>query len=120
MTDCSFKTGDMIYATGDQSDHTFIIKSGRVAISFELNGKPIEIEAGPGDFIGDSAAVFLDEDPKHDGSYRATATATTDVEAFKLPIEALKGELAQASPILKNWIASFADRAFKVISKATE
>ncbi|MEP1932279.1 MAG: cyclic nucleotide-binding domain-containing protein [Roseibium sp.] len=119
MTDCSFKTGDIIYSAGDQSDHTFIITSGHVTITFELNGKTIEIDAGPGDFIGDSAAIFAEPDTGG-SSYKATATADTDVTAVKLPITALKQELEQASPILKNWIVSFADRALKVVAKATE
>lgn len=120
MANCSFKAGDTIYSAGDQSDHAFIIKSGQVSIAFVINGKSIEIDAGPGDFIGDSAAVFIDQDPANGNSYKATATAETDVEAVKFPIAALKAELETASPILKNWIASFADRALKVIVKATE
>lgn len=120
MTDCSFKTGDIIYAAGDHSDHAFIVTSGRVSIVFELNGKTIEIDAGPGDFIGDSAAIFAEPDTGGGSSYKATATADTDVTAVKLPITVLKQELEQASPILKNWIASFADRALKVVAKATE
>ncbi|MEP5624935.1 MAG: hypothetical protein ABJP82_20380, partial [Hyphomicrobiales bacterium] len=74
----------------------------------------------PGDFIGDSPAIFADQNPDKSNSYKATATAETDVETVKLPISALKWELEQASPILKNWIASFADRALKVVAKATE
>ncbi|MEP3430762.1 MAG: cyclic nucleotide-binding domain-containing protein [Roseibium sp.] len=120
MADCSFKTGDNIYSAGDQSDHTFIITSGHVTITFELNGKVIAIDAGPGDFIGDSAVIFTEPDTRGGNTYKATATADTDVTAVKLPITALKEELEQASPILKNWIASFADRALKVVAKATE
>ena len=119
MGDVTFQPGDSIYEAGAVSSSAYIIKSGHVRISLELNGRRLDIDVGPGDFIGDSAAVLRTEgsDPPVN---RGTAWALDEVVVHELPIKLLEDELANASPLLRGWFASFVDRALKVITKATE
>jgi len=120
MSEISFKPGDIIYEAGTVSVLAYIIKSGQVSISFELNGKFLKIDAGPGDIIGDSAVVLGEPPVGQSPVYRATAIAVGNVVAQELPIEVLKHELESASPLLRGWIASFVDRTLKVVAKAVE
>ena len=118
MSERLLKKGDVLYRAGEKSDVVYLIVNGRIRIALNLRGKVLEIDAGPGDFIGDSALIFGVAEA--DQSYRGTATAVTDVTVSPIPLEVMKAEVEDASPLLRAWIASFVDRAFRVIDAAGE
>ncbi len=99
---CRFKPGEIIFKHGDPSGGVYFIRSGRVRISFPLNGKEQVLGmAKAGDTVGELAA--LDGGPR-----TATATAveptTTDYVA-QAPFEAGLAEAPEAAMRLLRLLA---------------
>jgi CRP/FNR family transcriptional regulator, cyclic AMP receptor protein len=70
-----FKDGQMIFAEGANGDWIYVVESGEVEISKEVDGQRIVIETmKPGDIFGEMA--YIDKMPR---SATATAKGTTEV-----------------------------------------
>ena len=70
-----FKDGQMIFAEGANGDWLYVVESGEVEISKELDGRRIVIETlKPGDIFGEIA--YIDKTPR---SATATAKGMTEV-----------------------------------------
>ena len=70
-----FKDGQMIFAEGANGDWIYVMESGEVEISKEVDGQRIVIETmKPGDIFGEMA--YIDKMPR---SATATAKGTTEV-----------------------------------------
>lgn len=119
MTDRTFAAGETIYRAGDVGDMAYVIKSGRARVTVEANGADISIDLGVGDFLGDGPLLLSSGDADQRVSpYRATAVAIDDVTAIEVPHDLLRAEIHTASPFLRGWITSFADRALQVVEAA--
>jgi CRP-like cAMP-binding protein len=58
-----FDEGDMIFNVGDAGDEAYVIRTGKVDILVEKDGKQEVVETlGQGDFLGEMALV--DEEPR--------------------------------------------------------
>jgi CRP/FNR family transcriptional regulator, cyclic AMP receptor protein len=94
----TYRAGQTIFQQGDQGAEMFVIRSGKVDITF--NDKPLE-SLGQGNIFGEMA--LIDSAPR-----RATATATSDCEL--VPITAGRFEfMVQETP-------NFALTVMKVMS----
>jgi EAL domain-containing protein (putative c-di-GMP-specific phosphodiesterase class I) len=90
-----FGQGDVIFRERDQASEAFVIESGRVEISTDVDFEPRVLAVlGPGEMFGEMAA--LDGTPRS-----ATATALEDTELTLIVHEQLRSRVEAAEPVLR-------------------
>jgi two-component system chemotaxis response regulator CheY len=92
--EASYPAGQIIFATGEAPDFAYIVMSGQVA----LGGKILE----PFALFGEQALVETMPRP-------LGALALTDCSLMKISRQRFQGELAAATPFLRNWIECLSD-----------
>lgn len=100
----SYKAGETIIREGEESQETYFLHTGRVALYKDIHGKPVYLTTlGEGQLFGEMAYLL--------GEHRtATVTAETDIFLFAFPPETLE-QLMVLSPLLsREIVASLADR----------
>ena len=119
MSEHVFEAGETIFRAGEGSDICYVIKSGAATLELTHGEVVIQVHLGVGDFIGDAAAIFTNPGSADTaGEYGSVAVAADRVTVMEVPLALLKAEIDGASPFLRGWIGSFADRALKVIEAA--
>ncbi|MBV6825932.1 mechanosensitive ion channel domain-containing protein [Pseudomonas sp. PD9R] len=84
----TFRTGEVILAAGEVSDHLFIIESGVVTVTLSRHGTPFESgRMGPGEVIGEAGIL-------EDSSVPATFAAKTPCALYRIEKAYLKPCLA--------------------------
>jgi len=100
----SYKAGDVIFKEGSYGVAVYIIESGRVEISKDIQGKKFAIERlGPGDIFGEMS--FIDHEPRS-----ATATALEDTVLELLDKDFLDSEFNQISSDFRGVIRTLVKR----------
>ena len=91
-----FSRGDVIFRERDQASEAFVIESGRVEISTDVDFEPRVLAVlGPGEMFGEMAA--LDGTPRS-----ATATALEDTELTLIVHEQLRSRVEAADAWMAN------------------
>jgi CRP-like cAMP-binding protein len=84
----TWSAGSVVFEKGSASEALYIILSGRVQISDNVDGEPVEIAAlDAGDFFGELSLLLHTEHSK-------TATALDDSELMVLPKDSFQELLA--------------------------
>ena len=100
----NYKTGDVIFKEGSHGVAVYIIDSGKVEISKDVQGKKFAIETlGPGDMFGEMS--FIDHEPRS-----ATATALEDTELELLDKDFIDSEFNQISSDFRGVIRTLVKR----------
>lgn len=74
----SFRAGETILAAGEVSNHLFIVESGVVTVSLNINGTPMETgRMGPGEVIGEAGILS-------DSSLPAQFAAKTNCTLYRI------------------------------------
>lgn len=120
MSDRTVGPGEVIYRAGDTADLAYVIQSGEARLDIEREGLTVSIRLGPGDFLGDGPALFDQRPSAPADGYRATAVAVDEVTLLEVPHALLRDEVQAASPLLRGWIASFADRALQLVEASLD
>lgn len=105
----TYSAGTTIFSQGDTGVGLYMIKSGKVRISQEVDPDRAEVELavlGPGDVLGEMA--LLDDLPRS-----ATVTAIDDVTALLLPIWEFRSILQSHSDISLKLLAVLSRRLRK-------
>lgn len=87
--------GDSVFREGEPGDAAFIVETGMIAISKEINGERVELaQLGPGELFGEMAII--------DGSRRmADATATEESVVVRIPADQFAAKLARSDPFVQ-------------------
>ncbi len=90
-----YPPGAVIFSENDASDCAYIVETGAVEISSQVNGeRKLLVTLGPGEMFGEMAAL--------DGTNRsATATAVSDTECILIHEDALRSRVEEAEPVLR-------------------
>ena len=116
----AFAEGETVFQAGQPSDTVFIVKQGAVTVELTYRGRPLCIDCGPGDILGDAGFVFKQAHAPEKPAYGGTATAQSDVVLLALPREQLDAALDATPTLIRAWIASFVTRSMKVIDQLTD
>ncbi len=97
-------SGTVIFRQGDEGDDAYIVESGDVEISLDIDGeKTIIANLGPGEIFGEMALI--------DDSVRsATAMAVEDTELLVLKRDRLMRPIEAADPIMRLMLKMIVDR----------
>jgi membrane protein len=100
----SYKAGDTIIREGEESQETYFLYTGRVALYKDIHGKPVYLTTlNEGQLFGEMAYLL--------GEHRtATVAAETDVFLFAFPPETLEELMALSPSLSRDIVASLADR----------
>jgi membrane protein len=101
----SYKAGETIIREGEESQETYFLYTGRVALYKDIHqGKPAYLTTlNEGQLFGEMAYLL--------GEHRtATVTAETDVFLFAFPPEILEELMALSPSLSRDIVASLADR----------
>ncbi len=95
----SFRSGDVVFREGDPGSEIFIVKSGLVEISREVEGEGRTTLAflGEGNLFGEMALV--DNSPRS-----ARAVALEDTVCLVLPEDLFADNLARSTPLIRDLI----------------
>lgn len=115
-----FESGEVIFDTEKPLTHTWFILEGNVSLTMLLGSKSIKLTIGENNFIGDAAVVVQQKNDIEKIKYRARAVADNHVNAVSIPIDHIKQELEDCSPLLKAWLASFVSRVMGIIESITD
>jgi CRP/FNR family cyclic AMP-dependent transcriptional regulator len=99
-----YKAGDVIFKEGSHGVAVYIIESGKVEISKDIQGKKFAVETlGPGDMLGEMS--FIDHEPRS-----ATATALEDAVLDLLDKDFTDSEFNQISSDFRGVIRTLVKR----------
>ncbi|HQH26692.1 MAG TPA: Crp/Fnr family transcriptional regulator [Oligoflexia bacterium] len=100
----SIRSGDYIAFEGSQDEASFIVVSGRLAMTkSSMSGKDLVVQLlGPGDFFG--MVLAIEKLPS-----QLSARAQTDAEVLWIPTEALLGVLSGHPVLYKGFVAQLSD-----------
>ncbi len=100
----NYKPGDVIFKEGSHGVAVYIIESGKVEISKDVQGRKFTIETlGPGDMFGEMS--FIDHEPRS-----ATATALEDTVLELLDKDFIDSEFNQISSDFRGVIGTLVKR----------
>jgi uncharacterized protein (TIGR02266 family) len=100
----NYKAGDIIFKEGSHGVAVYLIESGRVEISKDVQGKKLVIQAlGPGDIFGEMS--YIDHEPRS-----STAAALEDTVLELLDKDFLDGEFNQISSAFRAVISALVTR----------
>jgi len=100
----NYKEGDVIFKEGSHGVAVYIIESGKVEISKDVQGKKFAIETlGPGDMFGEMS--FIDHEPRS-----ATATALEDTVLELLDKDFIDSEFNQISSDFRRVVKTLVKR----------
>lgn len=87
--------GDSVFREGDPGDAAFIVETGTIAISKEIDGERVELaRLGMGELFGEMAII--------DGSPRmADATAAEESVVVRIPADQFAAKLARGDPFVR-------------------
>ncbi len=78
MENVHFRKGEVIYREGDPGDAIFVLESGAVAVSRDVNGRAVRLAViGKGEIFGESGVI-------QDKPRSTTMTALSEVSALKV------------------------------------
>ena len=102
----TFSPGDILFIEGEPGNDFYMIKSGKVVISkiIDDNEKTLD-EMGPGKIFGEMA--ILDDAPRN-----ASATALTEVEAYRFDRDNFQTLLKTRPEVGVNQLSTMAKRIF--------
>jgi len=100
----NYKAGDVIFRQGSHGVAVYIVESGKVEISKDIQGKKFAIETlGPGDMFGEMS--FIDHEPRS-----ATATALEDTVLELLDKDFIDSEFNQISSDFRGVVRTLVKR----------
>lgn len=100
----NYKEGDVIFKEGSHGVAVYIIESGKVEISKDVQGRKFAIQTlGPGDMFGEMS--FIDHEPRS-----ATATALEDTVLDLLDKDFIDSEFNQISSDFRGVIGTLVKR----------
>lgn len=100
----NYKAGDVIFKEGSHGVAVYIIESGKVEISKDIQGKKLAIESlGPGELFGEMS--FIDHEPRS-----ATATALEDTVLELLDKDFIDSEFNQISSDFRGVVRNLVKR----------
>lgn len=87
--------GDHVFREGEPGDAAFIVETGAIAISKEINGERVELaRLGPGELFGEMAII--------DGTRRmADASAAEESVVVRIPADQFAAKLARSDPFVQ-------------------
>jgi len=99
-----YKAGDVIFKEGSHGVAVYLIESGKVEISKDVQGKKLAIQTlGPGDIFGEMS--FIDREPRS-----TTATALEDTVLELLDKDFIDSEFNQISSDFRTVIRALVNR----------
>jgi serine/threonine-protein kinase len=99
-----FEAGESFIAGGDLGNETYVITSGSVDVSAQVNGRPLHIATlGPGEIVGELASFTQ-------RTRSATITAMETTETLVITNELLMQELEKLPPWMERIVVSMAER----------
>ncbi len=98
-----FRAGDFVFTEGDPGDMAFIVETGTIAISKQVEGEEVELATmSGGELFGEMAIL--------DGSKRmANARAVVDSVVITLPRDILEKKLKSAEPFFRSLVQILVD-----------
>ncbi|MEO5375296.1 MAG: cyclic nucleotide-binding domain-containing protein [Alphaproteobacteria bacterium] len=119
----TFEAGTEIFIEGDEGDIAYVIESGQVAISKDIDGRDIVLgTVGPQGVFGEMA--LLDNMPR-----MATATALEDTVCVCVPADVFRREMKKADALMNALVIglinnlrnapAFIARSLEVLAEAT-
>lgn len=98
-----YRAGDAVFTEGDPGAAAFIIETGRIGISKQIEGEEVELATmGDGELFGEMSII--------DGSPRmANARALEDTVVITLPADVFENRLKSTEPFLKTLIQILID-----------
>jgi CRP-like cAMP-binding protein len=117
--DLTFPAGATLLDTSQPLQHALFILEGEVRLELKLGDRTVFLPIGPGEFIGDIAAVVT-QNPDQDGpTYQGQAIAMTPVRATLIPLDDIREEIRQCPPMIRAWLGSFVGRVLRVVEELT-
>ncbi len=103
----TFKSGEQVIKKGDKALTAYIIKSGKVQVYLEQNGKTVTLgELGPGALFGETALFGGAE-------YGANVAALENTELQLVTPAGFKEQIKASDPMLRSIIEMLLDRQKK-------
>ncbi|MBZ9783233.1 mechanosensitive ion channel [Pseudomonas sp. REP124] len=100
MTQQDFRAGETILAAGEVSDHLFIVESGVITVSLNVNGTVIETgRMGPGEVIGE-AGILTDSALPAEFAAKTACTLFRIEKGYLLPCLAARHDINDAMKTL--------------------
>ena len=104
MTDQIYEKGKIIIEEGELGDSAYLLKSGRVEVSNEIEGKRVVLAVVEAEqILGEMSLV--DEKPRS-----ATVTALETCVVEEITRETAASAIGEASPLVRSLLASVVDR----------
>lgn len=101
------KKGEVLIKEGDSIDHIYLIKTGRLGLFIERNGKKIELgQLGPGQIIGEKALFTPSK-------MTTSVIALNDSTYIDMPSKPIKDHLEKADAVTKVITKGLSDALFE-------
>jgi CRP/FNR family transcriptional regulator, cyclic AMP receptor protein len=109
----NYKTGDIIFKEGSHGVAVYLIESGKVEISKDVQGQKLVVETlGPGEMLGEMS--FIDGEPRS-----ATATALEDTVLELLDKDFIDSEFNRISSDFRGIVRNLVKRLRNTTQKLT-
>jgi len=115
VEDILLEPGEVLFDTEIPLATAFFILEGSVDLELALGEKSTTLNIGVNHFVGDVAVAVSQNEQGTSPTYRGKAVVREQLRAVPIPIDDIKKELENCSPLLKAWFASFTSRVLMVI-----
>ena len=115
VEDILLEPGEVLFDTESPLATAFFILEGSVDLELALGEKSTTLNIGVNHFVGDVAVAVSQNEQGTRPTYRGKAVVREQLRAVPIPIDDIKKELENCSPLLKAWFASFTSRVLMVI-----
>lgn len=107
--------GEVLFETQEPLDLAYFLLEGSVDLQIRIGDQNLCLTIGENHFVGDASVAVSSKDTRNKVAYQGKAVVREKIRAVPIPINDIRSELENCSPLLKAWFASFISRVLTVV-----